>query len=136
MPNRHLAAPVAIIALMLGTPLPLAAQDAEVTDNDFALACAFDRECRETEPCATADFDLDVTGRTGGMGAGTMLARVVLSSVSGDVDAFGTLGGGTLFLLGGNESSRSCLVVTDGAARYSLHMAEGPTVVTYHGTCE
>ncbi|TCM81487.1 hypothetical protein [Rhodovulum steppense] len=136
MPNRHPAATGAIIALMLGTPLPLAAQDGASTDNDFALACAFDRECHEAEPCTDADFALDVTGRVGGMGAGTMLARVVLSSVSGDVDAFGTLDGGTMFLQGGDGASRSYLVVTNGAARYTLHMAEGPTVVTYHGTCE
>ncbi|TCO69747.1 hypothetical protein [Rhodovulum euryhalinum] len=134
-PCRSFALAAALVAL--APPLPAPAQQAtEATDNDFALACAFVRECHETEPCAEADFALEVTGRVGGLGAGVVLARATLSSVAGDIDAFGTLGNGTLFLQGGNGGGRAYLVVTDGAARYTRHMAQGPVSVTYHGTCE
>ncbi|GAA0292631.1 hypothetical protein [Rhodovulum strictum] len=133
MLNRRTLALAALLSV-LGLPLPLAAQ--EPNENDFALECRFDRECREAEPCTATGFTLAVDGRGGGMGAGVKLARVVLYSAAGKVDAFGTLGGDTLFLQGGNDAVRSYLVVTDGAARYTLHMAQGPQVVSYLGTCE
>ncbi|SIO19448.1 hypothetical protein SAMN05444722_0777 [Rhodovulum sp. ES.010] len=137
MPTDRLV-PVLATALLLAAPTH--AQDAAApeatTENDFALACAFDRECYDAEACAETAYEMTVSGRVGGMGAGVVLARATLSAVSGDVEVFGTLGGGTLFLQGGEGAARHYLAVTDGAARYSLHMAEGPVAITYLGACE
>jgi len=133
-PNRPVA--FAVFLLALGAPLPLWAQDGAATGNDFALACSFARECVETEPCADTDFELSVAGRLGGLGAGVVLARATLGTVAGDVDTFGTRGGDTLFLQGGDAGSRHYLTVTGGAARYTVHMGQGPAVIRYFGTCE
>ncbi|TCP40969.1 hypothetical protein [Rhodovulum marinum] len=126
-----------VVALLVTASHPaLAQQEAGTTGNDFTLSCSFVQECYETEPCADTDFALSVEGRVGGLGAGVMLARATLSSVSGDVDTFGTRGAGALFLQGGDGAVRHYLAVAGSAARYTVHLAAGPASVSYFGTCE
>ncbi|MGC9419262.1 MAG: hypothetical protein ACP5EN_09875 [Rhodovulum sp.] len=132
--DRLMPRGVALLAAMCGPAL--AQQEAGTTGNDFTLSCSFVQECYETAPCADTDFALSVEGRVGGLGAGTVLARATLSSVSGDVDTFGTRGAGTLFLQGGDGGARHYLAVAGGAARYTVHLAAGPASVSYFGTCE
>lgn len=129
--------PLVLAALLAALPAAVRAQPAgETTENDFALSCAFVQECYETEPCAATDHALSVTGRVGGLGAGAVLVRATLGTVSGDVQSFGTRDGATLFLQGGAGRTRHYLTVTDGAARYSVHMGQGPAAVSYFGTCQ
>lgn len=135
LPDRLLtpAAALLIAALPLAAP---AQQAGGTTANDFTLACRFAQECRETGPCAGSAFELSVEGRQGGLGAGVILARARLSSGAGAVETFGTRGADALFLQGGNAGSRHSLTVAAGAARYTVHLGQGPAIVSYFGTCE
>jgi len=102
-------------------PLPATAFDA---------VCHFTVECFETEACDAANFELRL--RPGPQDMSVRLGSVA-DEVSGEVTV--AQSGATVVLARG-PSSFQLLSILDGVARYTLHLTDGPAVVTYHGTCE
>ena len=93
--------------------------------------CHFTTECHDAEPCAATDFDLSIAD-----GADEM--TVTLATVSGTGTGALTLApNGATQILGRSGGTLQLLTIgTDGAARLSLHLADGPVALSYLGTCE
>lgn len=91
--------------------------------------CTFDTICFEAEACDTAQLALRVAPAPEG--------RVRLGprgdGVLGDVV---TADNGARVIVARSASSFQLLTVLDRAARYTVHLTDGPAVATYHGTCE
>lgn len=111
-------------ALMAG---PLAAQ------TEALRACDFTFECFEAEACTETEYTPSLTGEIGTDG---MLVEAEFESPSETVALLGVASDGALSLVGGSFSARHLLTITaDGAARYTVHYADGPMVISYLGTC-
>ncbi len=97
----------------------------------FEVACSFTTECYEAEACDKADFSFK-------LGAGTMPGQADMRTTEGTVT--GQIGGddvGALYWIA--ETPKSVQVLSwgpDGSARYTLHLTDGPAIVSYQGTCE
>ena len=130
---------VAVLALCCALPAfaqsDLAFDDAPV-QGDVALSCAFVTECFEGEGCSDTTFEVQLTGKTGGLSADALVAVVKMASVSGDVELLGTASNDRLSLTGGPLEARHMLTLSGEAARYTVHYVDGPMAITYLGTCQ
>ena len=103
---------------------------------EIELFCAFTSECLEAETCNDTTFSFDLKGRAGGMAESDMVVQTELTSEIGDTALIGARSGAALSLAGGSFESRQLLTINeDGAARYTLHYADGPMVISYLGEC-
>ena len=104
----------------------IAAEPAAALDT----ACHFTTECLEAEPCAEADFELEIT-------SGDRDGAVVLSQDMGTAEGEMTLAenGAALIAARSPVNLQIVTVGADGESRYSLHFADGPLTVSYLGTC-
>jgi len=104
---------------------------------EIALQCAFENECFEAESCADTTLTFELKGRAGGLTATDMAVEVAMVSEIGDATLIGVRSGRAMSLSGGAFDARHLLTIAqDGAARYTLHYADGPMVITYLGACE
>lgn len=94
------------------------------------VMCHFDTECFEAEACDTADFDLEISPLPG-------VFEVRLGSVADDVRGQLTVmpNGATAVIARGPSSLQLLTIGLDRSARYTLQLAEGPAVISYHGSC-
>lgn len=92
--------------------------------------CRFEVECYETEPCDAAAFTLSLR-------PGTAAGTALFSDIAGETEAALSVAsnGATVALAITSASVQLLIVGTDGAARYTLHLTDGPAVITYHGQC-
>lgn len=123
--------------------LPLAAQTDRLTigtapvKTDIALVCNFTTECFDADTCTDAAFEPTLTGRAGGMSLQDMVAQVKFSSEAGDADLLGLRSDDAMSLSGGTFEARHLLTINkDGAARYTVHYADGPMAISYLGICK
>ncbi|WP_425100504.1 hypothetical protein [Tropicibacter sp. S64] len=154
---------VGVLALCLGAG-PVSAQDDAITDDiieddpgdvhedgalpqmtvetapvqaDVALNCAFATECYEDEGCQDSGFGFLLDGHGGGLDEATLMMEAMISSEAGDVFLMGARDAGAYVLSGGGFDARHMLTIgAEGAARYTVHYAEGPQVISYLGRCE
>lgn len=111
--------PAALTALAAGLTAGLAAAD------PITGTCRFETECFEAEACDAAAFSLRIDG--GALGEDAEVS---------EAQTFALQDGGTVSF-GQSEATAQILTVgPGGAARYTLHLTDGPAVVTYHGQCE
>lgn len=113
----------ALLALLAGaTALPAAAIDA---------ACHFTVECFEDEPCDEADFILRIRS-----GLEPMSVRLggPVDDITGELSV--AQSGATLILARSPSSLQILTIGPDDTARYTLHLTDGPAMVSYIGTCE
>ncbi|MCK8463583.1 hypothetical protein MUY35_06935 [Aliiroseovarius sp. S1339] len=106
------ALPAAVVSL---AALPAVAQD-----------CTFTTECYESEPCQDTSFSLT-----------TMLDDAKLVTDFGDLIVIGVKSEGrvtTVFATG--EGAEYLLSRNGDVARFTAHSNDGPTSITYMGTCE
>ncbi|MGH1577137.1 hypothetical protein [Planktotalea sp.] len=138
----------ALLALAL-VPLGLAAQqetfvqpekltiETAPVSQSFTFECRFTTECYEAEPCADTEFTPSLEARAGGLTEDDTVVEAKLVSDAGDAVLLGVRSGGTLSLSGGTFEARQLLTIAkDGAARYSLHYADGPMAISYLGVCK
>lgn len=103
---------------------------------EIVLHCAFQSECFEAETCSDTTFSFDLNGRAGGLAESDMVVQTELTSEIGDTDLLGVRTGSALSLSGGSFEARHLLTIAeDGAARYTLHYADGPMTISYLGDC-
>lgn len=96
--------------------------------------CRFDTECLETETCTESGFDVQISLPTGTQ---TITGRLVAETDAGTYPGFVLKAGPNernMFFDG--ESLGMMLTLIGVEARLSVHAAEGPTMVSYTGTCE
>ena len=95
----------------------------------MAARCDMMLECLEAEPCAETRFPFAV--EQGGV------TEFALVSDAGTVPGSGRQPetGGLLFHAEEAGAVHLLSVAQDGAARYSVHLMEGPMAITYHGHC-
>lgn len=95
------------------------------------LICTFDVECYEAEACDEANFELKlVPGAT----EDERIARSVADRTPGTVTQTES---GTMVWQAITPSTVQLLSWRgETAARYTLHLTDGPEVITYHGLCE
>ncbi|MEP2474646.1 MAG: hypothetical protein ABJH45_24275 [Paracoccaceae bacterium] len=134
-------------ALILSTAVaPVMAQERPVfgsrnpnappVQQEFAMMCEFTSECYETESCGETQYSIDLEGETSGLETNAMVASVQLSSDIGTEDLVGVVQDETTSLSGGTFSARHFLTIApNGAARYTVHYAEGPLMISYLGEC-
>ncbi|MGS4945646.1 hypothetical protein ACVDG3_09215 [Meridianimarinicoccus sp. RP-17] len=120
--ERHFILGALFAALAGATALPAAAIDA---------ACHFTTECFENEPCDEADFVLRIRP-----GPEEMSVRLggPADEVTGELGV--AQSGATLVLARGPSSVQILTIGPDESARYTLHLTDGPAMVSYIGTCE
>lgn len=95
------------------------------------LLCSFTVECYDAEPCDEAMFDLRLVP---GKSENERTIRTVAERTTGTVMQTDT---GTMVWQAVTPSTVQVLSwKLDQAARYTLHLTDGPEVVTYHGICE
>ena len=94
----------------------------------FAETCSFTTECFDGDGCAETAFDLEIA-RDGG--AVTLVSDAETIAVSqGGSDA-------VRVFVGVTESGFHLLThASEGAARYSVHLFEGPLMINYLGQCQ
>jgi len=99
----------------------------------FAIdaACHFTVECFEDEPCDEADFVLRL--RPGPEPMSVRLGGPV-DRITGELSV--AQSGATLVLARSPSSLQILTIGPDEAARYTLHLTDGPAMVSYIGTCE
>jgi hypothetical protein len=90
--------------------------------------CSFTTECFEAESCSETAFNMSIEDNNGQF------------SLVSDAETIATTTGGSdaLKIYVGYTSSAFHLMSrsTDGPARYSTHIFEGPLMVNYLGTCK
>jgi hypothetical protein len=115
---------IRLVATLLAASVALPAAAIEA-------ACHLTTECFEDEPCDEADFVLRIRP-----GAENMSVR--LGSPADEV--MGQLGvaqsGATIILARGPSSLQILTIGPGDTARYTLHLTDGPAMVSYIGTCE
>ena len=131
--------------LLLGAPLvaqvPNMSADLTIENApvqmEIALSCTFETECFESESCAASTYMFELNGRAGGLTDTEMVVQTELVSEIGDTRLIGARSGEAMSLAGGTFEARHLLTLAaDGAARYTLHYAEGPMVISYLGECK
>jgi hypothetical protein len=121
----------ALYVLLLASPaVPSAAQ---------SLACAFDVECLDTEPCQPTAYELEVAFAARevlGLAVPAPVLRTPSADVAMSLQAEGGLDG-ALRLWGGQGAAFHVLMRgADGRAVYALLQADPPLTITYRGRCE
>lgn len=95
------------------------------------VECLFTLECFEAEACDEASFSVR-------LGKGTVTGEVVMRTPAETIA--GTVRGNeTSSLVWAAQTPSSEQLLSwgaDGTARYTLHLTDGPAVVSYHGQCE
>lgn len=116
----RLPALLCLIALLL--PQAAAALDA---------TCHFTVECFEAEDCDEADFVLDVRSEEDP-------SHVRLGGPVDDIRGrVGKAESGAHVIVARSPSSMQILTIgPDETARYTLHLTDGPAMVSYTGICE
>lgn len=104
--------------------------------SDLFFQCRFERECIEAEPCAESGFDPVIDAHAGGLDPEVLMVEAQMIGDGGNTFMMGAQDHGRVSLMGGDFDARHLLTIApDGAARYTVHLAEGPRVVSYLGTC-
>lgn len=95
------------------------------------VECLFTQECFEAEACDEASFSVR-------LGKGTVPGEVVMRTPAETIA--GTVrGNDTSSLVWSARTPSSEQLLSwgaDGTARYTLHLTDGPAVVSYLGQCE
>ena len=92
----------------------------------YALTCNFETECVESENCAEGAFTLDID-----------FTLHEVSTDFGDLDVVAISRSPSLLTMPANgEGANYFLTKTDGGARLSVHMEDGPMMINYLGTCQ
>lgn len=103
---------------------------------EIAMTCSFVTECVEAEPCTETEFTPQITGAAGGLTPEELVVQTQMITDAETIELLGVKSGKALSLSGGTFAARHLLsVAKDGAARYSVHYADGPFVISYLGTC-
>ena len=114
---------------------PLTFDNAPVRE-DIALTCSFVTECYEGEGCAETAFDLSIEGRAGGLVPTDLMVEAQIVADAGTAEMLGLRASGAYSLSGGEFAARHMMTIApDGAARYTVHYADGPMMISYLGTC-
>ncbi len=101
------------------------------------LVCRFSKECFETEACSDTEFKTQLSGKAGGLTPADMVVEANLITDAETTTMLGLRSDKTYSLSGGLFDARHLLTIAaSGAARYTVHLADGPMVITYHGKCE
>ncbi|MBP0482054.1 hypothetical protein [Sagittula salina] len=104
---------------------------------DISLGCQFDRECLEDEACSDSGFPAMLDAHAGGLDPEVLMVEANLVAEDGTTFLVGARDHGRLSLSGGDFEARHLLTVSaEGDARYTVHYAEGPMMVSYLGRCE
>lgn len=121
------AQPVVIAMGVLLTTLGSMASSAQAGD----LLCSFTVECYEADACDEAMFNLRLV-------PGESENERILRSISDRTPGIVTqTDSGTMIWQAITPSTAQLLSwKLEQAARYTLHLTDGPEVVTYHGICE
>ena len=115
------------LVLVLPAMVLLAAAPALALDT----ACRFTVECYEAEACDAADFTLRLRP---GDAPDTVRLGGPVDEFTGAVNEAES---GARVVIARSPSSVQLLTLgPDGTARYTLHLTDGPAIVSYHGTCE
>ncbi|SPF81292.1 hypothetical protein [Pseudoprimorskyibacter insulae] len=118
-----------------GEARQLTLDDAPV-QSEVMMICRFGTECYEAEACAASGFEADLIGLSGGMSADALVVQAMFRSDAGNVELIGLRAPEAMSLSGGQLEARHLLTVANsGAARYTMHYADGPMVISYLGTC-
>lgn len=113
-----------VLSLGLAAGAPAHAQHVEVQ-------CVFTTECFEAESCDEANFTISLSK---GDAEGQAILRGPAENISGQVQGHDAT---SLVWIAQTPSSAQLLSWgADGAARYTLHLIDGPAVITYLGICE
>ena len=104
---------------------------------EVTMQCLFDFECFETETCAESGFEATLSGKAGGLTESDMVVDVKMISDAETTPMLGVRSGAAMSLSGGSFDARALLTIgAEGAARYTLHLIDGPLALTYLGTCK
>ncbi|QIE42595.1 hypothetical protein [Meridianimarinicoccus aquatilis] len=95
------------------------------------MTCHFTVECYEAEECDEADFVLDVRDSEED-------GHVRLGGPVDDIRGrIGTAQSGSRVVVARSQSSMQLLTIgPDETARYTLHLTDGPAMISYTGICE
>ena len=96
------------------------------------LACSFTTECLESEACADTDYGFEVFWKSERHEAITVITPS--ETTGGRIERRDH--GATTVVAEGDNAMHFLTVATDGAARYSTHIFDGPMVVSYLGRCD
>ncbi len=100
------------------------------------LTCTFTTECVEAEPCTETKFAPQITGVAGGLTPEELMVQTQMITDAETIDLLGVKSGMALSLAGGTFAARHLVsIAKDEAARYTVHYADGPFVISYLGTC-
>lgn len=112
---------------VLAAPALLTAVPALALDT----ACRFTVECYEAEACDAADFTLRLRP---GDAPDTVRLGGPVDDITGAVTEAES--GARVVVARGPSSVQLLTLGPDSTARYTLHLTDGPAIVSYHGTCE
>jgi len=143
----HMLKPASFVFAAILLASPLIAQNMPQTEDSFkletapvkatfTLQCVFVTECFEGEPCAETSFSAQLNVVAGGLTETDMVVQSDLVSDAGDATMLGVRSGTAMSLAGGGFDARHLLTIAqDGAARYTVHYADGPMFINYLGAC-
>lgn len=101
------------------------------------VACTFLSECMDDE-CSPSGYEADLRLKPLGIDAGVATLTAMLEDPSESVELAGTDQNGLMRLanIDSAQGSRLLTVWPDGTARYTTHIADPASSVTYVGRCE
>jgi len=103
---------------------------------DVNLACRFTIECFDTEGCSDTQFDTSLTGHAGGKTPENMIAIAEFVTDAETLPMVGARDNGALQLAHRTEAAHHMITVaTTGDTRYSVHLSDGPMMISYAGIC-
>ncbi|QDY69068.1 hypothetical protein [Qingshengfaniella alkalisoli] len=121
-----------LFAYICALTAALAASGAMAADAPpIQLSCSFETECFEDEDCAESTFSLSLTGEVGITDAQLLSDS---ETITGSLAA--TPAGGLAFLGITGPAVHLLSKGEDFTARYTVHLTNGPMVISYLGRCE
>tara|TARA_R110000765_G_scaffold50613_3_gene102768 strand:- start:968 stop:1420 length:453 start_codon:yes stop_codon:yes gene_type:complete len=103
---------------------------------DIEITCSFVYECVESEPCSKSDFAPEITGNAGGLTPNDLVVQSYMRTDGEMIELIGVKSNMALSLSGGSFAARHLMsIAADGTTRYTVHYADGPTLISYLGTC-
>lgn len=103
---------------------------ASLASTAHAQTCTFTSECFDTEECTETDYELTIAHDDHGAPILESIAENLhVTAIGGDGDTH------TTFIASTNAATHLLTRTTDGSARYTVHMADGPLMLSYLGSC-
>ncbi len=102
---------------------------------EVSLTCTFTTECFDFDACTETALTVDLSGLGGGLEPDELILAADITTDAETFAMLGTQNADQISLTGESDYGHGLFTLSAGAARWTVHYADGPMSITYGGTC-